>query len=94
VRKPGKLPADRASVFYALEYGEDSLELHRDPSVAGHRVVVIDDLLATGGTAAATVRLIEELGGTIAGLAFVIELDDLGGRAALEPHPVEALLHY
>lgn len=94
VRKPGKLPADRASVFYELEYGEDSLELHRDPSVAGHRVVIVDDLLATGGTAAATVRLIEELGGTIAGLAFVIELDDLGGRAALDPHPVEALLHY
>ena len=94
VRKPGKLPADRASVFYELEYGEDSLELHRDPSVAGHRVVIVDDLLATGGTAAASVRLIEELGGTIAGLAFVIELDDLNGRASLEPHPIEALLHY
>lgn len=94
VRKPGKLPADRASVFYELEYGEDSLELHRDPSVAGHRVVIVDDLLATGGTAAASVRLIEELGGTVAGLAFVIELDDLEGRGALAPHPVEALLHY
>lgn len=94
VRKPGKLPADRASVFYELEYGEDSLELHRDPSVANHRVVIVDDLLATGGTAAATVRLIEELGGTVAGLAFVIELDGLEGRAALEPHAVEALLHY
>ena len=94
VRKPGKLPADRASVFYELEYGEDSLELHRDPSVAGHRVVIVDDLLATGGTAAASIRLIEELGGSIAGLAFVIELDDLGGRAVLEPHAVEALLHY
>ena len=94
VRKPGKLPADRASVFYELEYGQDSLELHRDPSVADHRVVIIDDLLATGGTAAATVRLIEELGGTVAGLAFVIELDALEGRAALEPRPTEALLHY
>lgn len=94
VRKPGKLPADRASVFYELEYGEDSLELHRDPSVAGHRVVIVDDLLATGGTAAATIRLVEELGGTVAGLAFVIELDDLGGRAVLEPHATEALLHY
>lgn len=94
VRKPGKLPADRASVFYELEYGEDSLELHRDPSVAGHRVAIVDDLLATGGTAAASVRLIEELGGTVAGLAFVIELDALEGRAALEPHAIEALLHY
>lgn len=94
VRKPGKLPADRASVFYELEYGSDSLELHRDPSVADQRVVIIDDLLATGGTAAATIRLVEELGGTVAGLAFVIELDALEGRAALGQHPVEALLHY
>ncbi len=94
VRKPGKLPADRASVFYELEYGQDSLELHRDPSVAGHRVVVIDDLLATGGTAAATVRLVQELGGTVAGLAFVIELTELGGRGPLAPHPIEALLQY
>ena len=94
VRKPGKLPADRASVFYELEYGQDSLELHRDPSVADHRVVIVDDLLATGGTAAATVRLIQELGGTVAGLAFVIELPDLGGRAAIADHPVETLLRY
>ncbi|MDA0351586.1 MAG: adenine phosphoribosyltransferase [Chloroflexi bacterium] len=94
VRKPGKLPAERASVFYELEYGKDSLELHRDPSVAGHRVVIVDDLLATGGTAAATVRLIEELGGSVAGLAFVIELDALAGRAVLTPHPVASLLHY
>lgn len=94
VRKPGKLPADRASVFYELEYGQDSLELHRDPSVAGHRVVVIDDLLATGGTAAATVRLVRELGGVIAGVAVVIELAGLGGRDALAPHPVTALLKY
>lgn len=94
VRKPGKLPADRASVFYELEYGQDSLELHRDPSVADHRVVIVDDLLATGGTAAATVRLVEELGGTVAGLAFVIELQELGGRNALEGHIVDALLQY
>jgi len=94
VRKPGKLPADRASAFYELEYGEDSLELHRDPSVAGHRVAIVDDLLATGGTAAAAVRLVEELGGTVAGLAFVIELDELSGRSVLAAHPVEALLSY
>ena len=94
VRKPGKLPADRASVFYELEYGQDSLELHRDPSVADHRVVIVDDLPATGGTAAATVRLVEELGGTVAGLAFVIELQELGGRNALEGHTVDTLLQY
>lgn len=76
MRKPGKLPADRASVFYELEYGSDSLELHRDPSVADHRVVIVDDLLATGGT--------------IAGLAFVIELE---GRPQGRP-ALEALLHY
>ena len=92
--KPGKLPADRASVFYELEYGQDSLELHRDPSVADHRVVIVDDLPATGGTAAATVRLVEELGGTVAGLAFVIELQELGGRNALEGHTVDTLLQY
>jgi len=94
IRKPGKLPAERASVFYELEYGEDSLELHRDPSVDGHRVVIVDDLLATGGTAAAAAHLIEELGGTVAGYAFVIELDDLDGRSALNGHTAHALLHY
>lgn len=94
VRKPGKLPGLRASVFYELEYGQGSLELHRDPSVAGHRVLIVDDLLATGGTAAAAARLVEELGGAVAGFAFVIELADLGGRARLAPHPVRALLTY
>ena len=94
VRKPGKLPGERASVFYELEYGRGSLELHRDPSVAGRRVVIVDDLLATGGTAAAAVRLIEELGGTVAGCAFVIELTALGGRARLGATPVRALLAY
>ena len=94
IRKPGKLPADRASVFYELEYGHDSLELHRDPSVDRHRVVIVDDLLATGGTAAAAAQLVEELGGTVAGYAFVIELDALEGRARLDGHSVQALLHY
>lgn len=94
IRKPGKLPAERASVFYELEYGQDSLELHRDPSVNGHRVVIVDDLLATGGTAAAAAHLVEELGGTVAGYAFVIELDALDGRARLNGHTAHSLLHY
>jgi adenine phosphoribosyltransferase len=94
VRKPGKLPADRASAFYELEYGQDSLELHRDPSVAGHRVVVVDDLLATGGTAEAAVRLVRELGGTVAGLAFAIELTELRGRGRLGGYEVESVVGY
>jgi adenine phosphoribosyltransferase len=94
IRKPGKLPADRASVFYQLEYGQDSLELHRDPSIDGHRVVIVDDLLATGGTAAAAAQLVEELGGTIAGCAFVIELDALEGSSRLNGHTAHSLLHY
>jgi adenine phosphoribosyltransferase len=94
VRKPGKLPGLRASVFYELEYGQGSLELHRDPSVADQRVLIVDDLLATGGTAEAAGRLVEELGGTVAGFAFVIELAELAGRARLSPHPVHALLTY
>jgi adenine phosphoribosyltransferase len=94
VRKPGKLPGERASVFYELEYGRGSLELHRDPSVEGQRVLIVDDLLATGGTAAAAARLIEELGGTVAGCAFVIELTALGGRAQLARIPVHSLLSY
>jgi adenine phosphoribosyltransferase len=94
VRKPGKLPGKRASVFYELEYGQGSLELHHDPSVEGQRVLIVDDLLATGGTAAATARLVEELGGTVAGFAFVIELVDLGGRARLDGHTVRSLVTY
>jgi adenine phosphoribosyltransferase len=94
VRKPGKLPGDHASVFYELEYGQGSLELHRDPSVEGQRVLIVDDLLATGGTAAAAVRLIEELGGTVAACAFVVELTALRGRARLGAIPVHALIAY
>lgn len=94
VRKPGKLPHDVVAVTYALEYGNGELQMHRTPSVAGHRVVVVDDLLATGGTSAATGRLIEECGGTVAGYAFVIELEALGGRAALGTHPVTSLVKY
>ena len=94
VRKPGKLPAEHASVNYELEYGSDSVELHCDPPVAEHRVVIVDDLLATGGTAAATTRLIRNLGGFVVGCVFVIELLDLGGRDKLAELPVEALLEY
>jgi adenine phosphoribosyltransferase len=94
IRKPGKLPADHASVSYELEYGHNSLELHLNPSIDGHRVVIVDDLLATGGTAAAAGQLVEELGGIIAGYTFVIELDTLAGRARLDGYSIQALLHY
>jgi adenine phosphoribosyltransferase len=94
VRKPGKLPDAFASISYELEYGNAALELHRTPPVAGHRVLVIDDLLATGGTAAAVVHLVEELGGTIAGFGFLLELTDLGGRARLRGHPIATVLRY
>jgi adenine phosphoribosyltransferase len=92
MRKPGKLPGLRASVFYQLEYGQGSLEVHRDPSVEGHRVLIVDDLLATGGTAGAAARLVRELGGEVAGCAFVIELAALGGRANLEGIEVRSLI--
>jgi adenine phosphoribosyltransferase len=94
VRKPGKLPADSASVAYALEYGEGSLHLHRDPSVAGQRVLIVDDVLATGGTAEAAGRLVEALDGTIAGFVFCIELEALRGRERLGTHPIVALLRF
>jgi adenine phosphoribosyltransferase len=94
MRKPGKLPADAAAISYALEYGEATLEAHRDPSIAGRRVLVVDDLLATGGTAAAAAELIEVLSGAVAGFAFCIELEALAGRARLRGHPVIALLRF
>lgn len=83
VRKPGKLPAAVHAVDYALEYGLDSLEIHRDALDPGHRVLVVDDLLATGGTAAATIGLVEAAGGTVAGSCVLVELVDLGGRVLL-----------
>jgi adenine phosphoribosyltransferase len=93
-RKFGKLPGKTVREVYSLEYGEDTLELHADALRAGQRVVVVDDLLATGGTAAATARLVEQLGATVVGCLFLIELKGLGGRAALGSHPAEALLAY
>ncbi|HEX7238701.1 MAG TPA: adenine phosphoribosyltransferase [Longimicrobiaceae bacterium] len=94
VRKPGKLPYDRVSREYALEYGTSVLELHSDAVRPGQRVLLVDDLLATGGTARASAGLLEELGGTVAGIAFVIELEALGGRAALEGYDVLSLIRY
>jgi adenine phosphoribosyltransferase len=94
VRKPGKLPAETAKVSYDLEYGSNSLEIHKDAIQKGQRVLIVDDLLATGGTAAATAELARGLGAQIAGLAFVVELDFLKGREKLAGYDVLSLLHY
>ncbi|MEM9804812.1 MAG: adenine phosphoribosyltransferase [Cyanobacteria bacterium P01_D01_bin.56] len=95
VRKPGKLPAAVHQVSYDLEYGQDSLEIHQDALGGNHRPLVVDDLLATGGTAAATAQLIQKTGATIAGFSFVIELSDLNGRQKLpEGIPITTLLSY
>ena len=94
VRKPKKLPAEIASVSYALEYGEDSLEIHKDAVGEGHNVLIVDDLLATGGTANAVVDLVEGLGGKVAGLHFVIELNFLNGRSKFEGYDVRSLITY
>jgi adenine phosphoribosyltransferase len=88
VRKPGKLPHHRVSMSYDLEYGKDTLEMHADAIVKGQRVVVIDDLLATGGTMRACCDLVRQLGGTLVGAAVMIELTDLPGRAKLDDVPV------
>lgn len=94
VRKPKKLPADVEAMEYALEYGTDRLEIHKDAIKPGQHVLIIDDVLATGGTAQAVAKLVEKLGGTVAGLGFVIELDFLNGRDKLEGYPIFSLLHY
>ncbi|HYW11823.1 MAG TPA: adenine phosphoribosyltransferase [Longimicrobium sp.] len=94
IRKLGKLPADKISREYALEYGTNSLEVHRDAVRAGERVLLLDDLLATGGTARAAAELLEELGAQVVETAFVIELAFLNGRRALDGRPVHALLTY
>ena len=94
VRKPKKLPAEVARISYDLEYGQDTLEIHRDAISQGHRVLIADDLLATGGTARAVCDLVESLGGEIAGLAFVVELEFLPGRERLAGYDVRSLIKY
>ena len=94
VRKPKKLPAETAKWTYQLEYGTDTLEIHKDAVEPGQRVIIVDDLLATGGTAHACASLAKSLGADIAGLGFVVELDFLKGREKLKGHEVFSLLHY
>lgn len=94
VRKPGKLPADTLTHRYDLEYGSDTIEMHRDGVAKGARVLVVDDVLATGGTAAACGRLLESAGATVAGTSFLVEITPLGGRERLAPHRVESVLVY
>ncbi|MGA8036190.1 MAG: adenine phosphoribosyltransferase [Candidatus Acidiferrales bacterium] len=94
IRKPKKLPAKVAAVTYQLEYGTDSMEIHEDAIKPGQRVLICDDLLATGGTAAAAIRLVEQLGGKVAGAAFAVELSFLNGRAKLPGVDVFSLLTY
>ena len=94
VRKPKKLPAETVKWTYDLEYGSDTLEIHKDAIKPGQKIIIVDDLLATGGTARATAELSKSLGGQIAGLAFVVELDFLKGREKLAGYDVYSLLHY
>jgi adenine phosphoribosyltransferase len=94
VRKPKKLPSLVERVEYELEYGTDILEIHKDAIQPGQKVLIVDDVLATGGTAKAVAHLIEKLGGNLVGLSFVVELDFLNGRAKLPGHAVNSLLHY
>jgi adenine phosphoribosyltransferase len=94
VRKPRKLPAECVSISYDLEYGQDTLEIHKDAVGQGHRVIIADDLLATGGTAKAVVDLVEGLGGKVVGLVFVVELEFLPGRKRLDGYDVRSLIKY
>jgi len=94
VRKLGKLPAETVSVEYALEYGTNTLEIHKDAIGEGHNVLIVDDLLATGGTAKAVVDLVTGLGGKVAGLLFVVELDFLNGRQKFNGYNVNSLIRY
>ena len=94
IRKPKKLPAAVERVEYALEYGTDSVEVHRDAIQPGQKVLIVDDVLATGGTAAAAAKLVEKLGGVVEGLGFVIELDFLNGRKKLTNYDINSLIHY
>ena len=94
VRKQGKLPFETYAVTYSLEYGNDTVEMHKDGVVAGNRVAIVDDLLATGGTMAAACRLVEESGGKVEGLALVIELTELEGRKLLQGYDIFTLIEY
>jgi adenine phosphoribosyltransferase len=94
VRKPKKLPAECVSISYDLEYGTDTLEMHKDAVGEGHNVLIVDDLLATGGTAKAVVELVESVGGKVAGLLFVVELDFLRGREKFHGYDVRSLIRY
>jgi adenine phosphoribosyltransferase len=94
IRKPKKLPAATERVEYALEYGSDAVEMHKDAVQPGQRVLIVDDVLATGGTAAAAARLVEKLGGKVCGLGFVIELDFLSGRSKLAGYDIDSMIHY
>jgi len=94
VRKPGKLPAATHRVTYDLEYGTDALEIHKDAIEAGQRVLIVDDLIATGGTAKAVADIVEKMGGVVVGLAFMVELTALKGRAQLGNHKVLSILKY
>jgi adenine phosphoribosyltransferase len=94
VRKPKKLPAECVSISYDLEYGQDTLEMHKDAVGEGHRVLIVDDLLATGGTARAVVDLVESVGGHVAGLLFVVELNFLNGREKFNGYDVRSLIQY
>ena len=91
-RKPGRLPSDTVSVEYQLEYGSDSLEVHTDSVFSGARVLIHDDLIATGGTARAKIEAVERLGGEVVGCAFLIELEGLGGRRHISPHEIRSLV--
>jgi adenine phosphoribosyltransferase len=94
IRKPGKLPFDKVRVEYALEYGSDALEAHRDAISHGQRILIVDDLLATGGTAAAAIQLVKHLGGDVGAACFLVELSFLDGRERLGNVPVHALVAY
>jgi len=94
VRKPGKLPRETVSYSYALEYGKNELHVHKDAITPGQRVLIVDDILATGGTVEATIKLVEQLGGIVVGCAFLIELSALKGRDVLKGYNVFALINY
>lgn len=94
IRKPGKLPCEKISVEYDLEYGTDSIEMHVDGIKKGEKVVIVDDLLATGGTSQAAIKLVESLGAEVAGLLFLMELDDINGCQKLKNYRVDSIIHY